>query len=304
MQSILTSDDLRETKSHGIPDFPFEYYLDDTREFYNNQIDWHWHNEFEIVLVLKGSAICHIDNHTITLNRSDAIFINSSILHQFTSENYAVMPNIVFAPSFIASTQSAIYQKYIAPIENSTLSYFIFKPEIRWQNQILELLGSLFCHVSKPGLHELLIRNIVSEIWLIFHENVRHDLIEREHSIGTDLSHSCVAVMLQYIQTHFSSEISLEDIAAIANVSKNTAIRYFNDRIGISPIDYLIKYRISTACRLLKETSDKVTHIAACVGYPNTSYFCKTFKRMVGLSPKEYRNSKYLPAKSSRRKFP
>ena len=97
--------------------------------------------------------------------------------------------------------------------------------------------------------------------------------------------------MLQYIQTNYNSDISLQDIAEAGNVSKNTALRYFKQKIGISPVNYLIQYRISAACKLLKETSDKITHIAACVGYSNTGYFCRLFKKMTGVSPKEYRDS-------------
>ncbi len=56
MQRILTTDDLRETRRHGVPDFPLEYYLDDTRDFYNSQVGWHWHNEFELLLVSEGTV--------------------------------------------------------------------------------------------------------------------------------------------------------------------------------------------------------------------------------------------------------
>ena len=83
--------------------------------------------------------------------------------------------------------------------------------------------------------------------------------------------------------------ICLEDIAASANISKNTAIRYFHANIGMSPIDYLLKCRISIACKMLRETSDKISHIANSVGYENTGYFCRLFRRHTGLSPNEYR---------------
>ncbi|MEY8338497.1 AraC family transcriptional regulator [Lachnospiraceae bacterium 62-35] len=289
MQRIITTDDLREAKQHGAPDFPMKFYIDDTREFYNNRLDWHWHNEFEILTISEGTAIVHIDSHSFTLNSGEGLFINSSILHQFASESYAIMPNILFSPAFIAPVQSTIYQKYVAPIEDSTLSYLIFRPNIMWHKQILELLHSLFYQLSQETFNELYIRTLLSEIWLIMLEYIEPSLIKRENSARIDFSYKSVPVMIQYIQIHYADEITLKDVAAAAKVSKNTAIRYFNARIGCSPIDYLIQYRISIACRLLRETADKVTHIAASVGYTNTSYFCRLFKKTVGLSPKEYR---------------
>ena len=247
MQSIQTTDDLRETTPHGFPDFPLKYYLDDTREYYNHEINWHWHKEFEICYISQGSITCYVDQHSFTLYAGDGLFINSGILHRFTSDEYGVMPNVVFSPAFIAPVDSLIYQKYVAPIENAALPYLLLKREEAWQIQIAELYDQMF-----------------------------HLLSQKD------------------IQTHYADSISLTDIANTANVSKNTALRYFQENIGISPIDYLIQYRIGIACRLLNETNDKIAHIAANTGYDNTSYFCRLFKKYVGMSPAQYRSRKVL----------
>lgn len=291
MIKILTTDDLRETKQHGHPDFQLEYYLDDTREYFNNQLDWHWHNEFEIVLVKKGVITFHIGRDTLILNEGEAIFINSKILHQFTAEDYGLLPNIVFAPEFIASKQTVIYQKYVAPVENSPIDYVILKIECKWQNQILSLLAEMFLQLSSGKFHELQIRNILCEAWLILTEHIQPLISETSRRKTAGSSYNSVMVMIQYIRSHYMESISLEDISSVAKISKNTAIRYFNANIAMSPVDYLIKCRISTACKLLKETADKISHIALSVGYENTGYFCRLFKKCTGLSPKEYRQT-------------
>ncbi len=289
MQRILTTDDLRETKQHGSPGFPLQYYLDDTRDFYNSQVSWHWHNEFEIVLVSEGTVIFHIGRHTLTLHAGEAVFINSGILHQFTAENYGIMPNIVFAPEFIASPETDIYQKYVAPVEKSTLEYLVLQKDCEWQRQILQLLESLFSHLSSQTFHELQIRNLLSEAWLILTGQISAAPEETRRGTDRNFSYNSVMVMIQYIQTHYMDSISLADIASAINISKNTAIRYFNAHIGMAPVDYLIKYRMGLACKMLRETSDKISHIAKSVGYENTGYFCRLFRKHTGLSPREYR---------------
>lgn len=291
MQKILTTDDLRETKQHGQPDFPLQYYLDDTRDFYNNQVDWHWHNEFEIVAVSEGEVICHVGQESFRLKGGEAVFINSKVLHQFTSDDYGIMPNIVFAPIFIAQEQTVIYEKFIAPIEKSTMEYLIFRKDNEWQSRGLELLNTLFQCMSAEEFNELQVRNLLSEAWLIIIEHIRHNLEENKYRNDSNSSSNRVKLMIQYIRAHYMEEISLEDIAVSANISKNTAMRYFGANIGISPVDYLIRYRIGISCKLLKETSDKISNIADCVGYENTSYFCRLFRKYVGVSPKEYRES-------------
>lgn len=289
MQKILTTDDLRETKQHGQPDFQIQYYLDDTREFFNSQVDWHWHNEFEIVLVSDGSVDFHIGQHTFTLNAGEAIFINSRVLHQFTTRTYGVMPNIVFSPEFIAPTQTGIYQKYIAPVEKSALEYLVLRKDCVWQAQILGAVTALFRLMSEEGYNELQVRNLLSEAWLILEEQTRPLLTENERKADINFSHNSVMIMMQYIQAHYREPVSLDDIASTVSISKNTAIRYFNATIGMSPVDYLISFRINLACRLLKETSDKIARIAASVGYENTGYFCRLFKKQTGRSPGEFR---------------
>ena len=291
MQKILTTDDLRETKQHGQPDFPLQYYLDDTRDFYNNQVDWHWHNEFEIVAVSEGEVICHVGQESFRLKGGEAVFINSKVLHQFTSDDYGVMPNIVFAPIFIAQEQTVIYEKFIAPIEKSTMEYLIFRKDNEWQSRGLELLNTLFQCMSAEEFNELQVRNLLSGAWLIIIEHIRHNLEENKYRNDSNSSSNRVKLMIQYIRAHYMEEIRLEDIAVSANISKNTAMRYFGANIGISPVDYLIRYRIGISCKLLKETSDKISNIADCVGYENTSYFCRLFRKYVGVSPKEYRES-------------
>ena len=289
MQRILTTDDLRETKQHGQPDFPIQYYLDDTRDFYNSQVDWHWHNEFEIVAVSEGVVDCHVGQESFRLKAGEAVFINSRVLHQFTAKDYGIMPNIVFSPEFIAPEQTVIYDKFIAPIEKSTMEYLVFKNTCEWHNRVLEILSTLFYEISVDGFNELKVRNILSEAWVIILEQVRHTLRENNCVNDANSSGNSVKLMIQYIGAHYMEEISLNDIAASVNISKNTAMRYFAANIGVSPVDYLIKYRIGISCKMLRETSDKISHIAGCVGYENTSYFCRLFRKYVGVSPKKYR---------------
>lgn len=106
---------------------------------------------------------------------------------------------------------------------------------------------------------------------------------------GSAHSRKMLQAMIQYIQMHFERPITLADIAGAANISKNTALRYFQENIGISPVEYLMQYRLNNACKMLRETSEKITYIAGCAGYDNVSYFNRIFKKYVGKTPSQYR---------------
>lgn len=83
--------------------------------------------------------------------------------------------------------------------------------------------------------------------------------------------------------------ITLEDIALSANISKSEALRCFKNYLNRSPIDYLINYRIHKACHLLLDTNLNISDICLECGFSSASYFNRVFKKNFKLSPREYR---------------
>lgn len=289
MQSVSTNVDLHEEKEHGIAEFPLEFNRDDTRDYLNQDINWHWHKEFELIYIQEGSVICHINQSTYTLAAGEGMMINSGALHRFTSDHYGIITNSIFLPVFLAASDSLIYQKYIMPLEKSDRSCVVFREDGAWQSRILRLLQALFSKISEPERNELWIRNQVSEVWLLMMEHLdRRELLEKE-TAGEKNAGRVLQIMMQYIQMHYRQPVTLADIAGAGNISKNTALRYFREQINSSPMEYLIQYRIRMACKMLRETSEKIAYISVCAGYENISYFNRSFKKYVGKTPMQYR---------------
>jgi AraC-like DNA-binding protein len=65
----------------------------------------------------------------------------------------------------------------------------------------------------------------------------------------------------------------------------------FRQELGMTPIDYLNRYRVLQAQRLLRETNQSITTIALEVGFSSSSYFSRMFRRLTGRSPDEYRRA-------------
>ena len=95
---------------------------------------------------------------------------------------------------------------------------------------------------------------------------------------------------LQFIHLHYSDDISLENIANVANISKSECCRNFHKFFNLTPFDYLLQYRIQQACILLLHTDDSINQIASKTGFHDQSYFSKIFKRLMGMTPSRYRN--------------
>ncbi len=94
---------------------------------------------------------------------------------------------------------------------------------------------------------------------------------------------------IAYIQRHHAHSLSRQEIAAAVGVSKNYLSQIFHQELGLSPWDYLNRYRIKRARELLRETSASITTVAAQVGFDDAAYFSRVFRREVGASPREYR---------------
>ena len=98
-----------------------------------------------------------------------------------------------------------------------------------------------------------------------------------------------VKMALAYIQQHYARTLSRAEIAATVGVSEDYLSRIFAKETGVSPWEYLNRYRVQQAKRVLRETQKNVTWIAAQVGFEDPAYFSRVFQRIVGCSPREYR---------------
>ena len=108
-------------------------------------------------------------------------------------------------------------------------------------------------------------------------------------------ANSYVQKGIEYISANYSYPITVEDIASYIGLSRSHLFRSFQSILGVSPKEYLTDFRIKQACYLLKHSSLSITAIAGSIGFDNSLYFSKTFHKIKGLSPKEYR-SKYKKA--------
>ncbi len=288
---ITTDETLRETVRHGSSSYPFAYYPEDIWQFDFHRVDWHWHHELEFLFVAKGTAICLVGTNKIELHQGCGLFINSSILHRFEAQGSTFVPNIVFSPTLLAPESSLIYEKYISPVINSSIEYQIFNPHTAWQNHVLQLLSQVLALQETDENNELCTIQLLFKIWDIMTKHIdlassSSDLYRFNHKQAR------LQTMMQYIHDHYTEEITLETIAASASISKSGALHIFQSGIHISPVAYLIQYRLAQAAEQLCTTQKSVSSIAEETGFASSGYFCRKFRQHYHMSPNEYRQKK------------
>lgn len=100
-----------------------------------------------------------------------------------------------------------------------------------------------------------------------------------------------------WLDAHCDDEISLDDAAALADLSPFHFLRVFRAVLGVTPHQYLVRARLRRAARLLADPSLPITQIALDVGFADLSNFVRTFHRAAGQSPRRFRAT----ARSSKR---
>ena len=95
--------------------------------------------------------------------------------------------------------------------------------------------------------------------------------------------------VLRFMEEEISRPLGVEEICRKFRLSPVGLFRLFRKHIGISPINYLIRRRIEFAEELLLLSTYSIKEIADRVGYPNAHYFSGEFRRVTGMSPREYR---------------
>jgi YesN/AraC family two-component response regulator len=96
---------------------------------------------------------------------------------------------------------------------------------------------------------------------------------------------------MAYIHEHYVDQISRTDLAKHVALSEDYLTACFRKELGVTPIAYLNRFRVNQAQQLLLDTDKTITEIALDVGFSDSGYFSRVFRREVGQSPTDYRQA-------------
>lgn len=288
--------ELNEYKMELMPEiagaFPCSCKYVEMEHYVGSSVPWHWHQRSEINFFIGGSAILKTQDKTHHLKQGEAVFINSNTLHAL-DPGHGEMPHyytLFFNTDFLTGGYNNVYsQKYVLPVTSCReLQSFPIRSDtpngIRMLNILVQIV-ELFR--EEPFGYEFTVRSAFSEFWLLLFQMTAGI---REHAGQRSLTDEArIKEMMRFIEAHYAEKIFLEDIANSAGISERECTRCFAATVGVSPVDYLNRYRVRIAAGLLTETDLPVSRIAENCGFSSDSYFGKTFKSIMGSSPRDYR---------------
>lgn len=139
-------------------------------------------------------------------------------------------------------------------------------------------LDNLYTAQAVSALHDQMVLDFTGKMRLL------------QKNIGTSKP---VTECIDYIYVHIKERITVEDLAAHTGLSPSYLSRLFKKEIGISISDYIRKKKIEKAQNLLKFCDYSLIEIATYLSFSSQSHFIQQFKKIVGMTPKKYRDLNY-----------
>lgn len=286
------------TSQHGDVGFPVQVYYIELSKMYMQRVRWHWHTEIEIIIINHGEADFMTDDKKVRLHAGEGILINQNVMHaiQPVDENAnCSFYSVAFHPAFLFGYGNTVMSsKYLVPVISSPALRVM---ELYEQDPKLEKLLNLTNNVIAANLtkkygYELIIKSYLCQLWILLLDDVIPQNITKakENTISTDETRVKDAIL--YIEMHFHEQVTLEQLADSIHISKSECCRCFKRTLQVTPIEYLMKYRIFRATQMLQKNDPEahsMSSLAFSVGFNNASYFNKVFRQFLGCTPTEYK---------------
>lgn len=226
----------------------------------------------------SGSGLSFYDHTRSRENREDCLFIDRSAMRKFRQDTESgsegalaflnSLKDTMLLEGCSKQTARSVYIRMLTVI----LSCFPSLPEPNEAG--LTVYESILHEESLEGLH----RTVTGYL-----EQCRAQMSEHESS------RSYAEQASELIMLLYAEDISLQSVADRINVNASYLSRVFKQETGENFVSFLTRLRMEKAKHMLKDKNVKVYEVAERVGYPNTAYFSKLFKKLSGMSPEEYR---------------
>ena len=259
---------------------------------------YHDHDFLEIAYVQAGHGWHVLGKEIMLCGPGNVYVVDHGDAHMFMAELNTPLTicNLIFYPDFFDHTlrgrlslQDLIRHQLrsFRPEDHpGSLAVSFQGAELQEINRLYEnLLGEYARH--EPGFEELIRAWSLELLVRILRKAQASDRSEARGKLEVHMD--ALNAVFDYMQQHYTENISLEKLAAIAYLSPKYCSCLFKRCTGLTVTEHIQKLRVSHACDLLAGTNQSIAEISAGIGYCDVKFFGRVFHRIMGLSPSEYR---------------
>ena len=255
------------TKDHGVRcavNTPLEFPL-------------HHHDYYELEIVAEGEMLHECNGKSMMLTRGDVYILSPNDVHRLVPCPKTTIYNI------------CIYTEQCS----KSLARLLLDEEYprfgRVDDNILHEIAALHSALGEVLTSSGQYRAARTSALATLLVSRLFEMSEAEISLQSDRSYSTIAKAMSFIEAHLSNPITLEEVAAASGYSRTYFSRLFKEIVGINFNNYLERERIELAIDLLEMGKMSITEISYAVGFNSFSSFWRAFKKLKGVSPREWR---------------
>lgn len=257
--------------------------------------EFHFHEECQLVYVIQSQGKRIIGDSIEPFASDEVVLLGPQIPHVWYNDKHYFehQASEIHARSialFFNEEKILRELSMFAPVHKLEAVFQKARRGMKFEGQTKEMLKELLLQISmKEGLDRVI---TLLNIFKILDQSVEYQLLASEGYTNKYLSNDKERIdkVFHYIFENFRQDISLNDVAAIANMNRQAFCRYFKSRTQKTFVEFLNEVRISHACRLLTESNQAVANLAYDCGFNSITNFNRIFKEIKGISPRHFRN--------------
>lgn len=239
----------------------YVYRIDEKSSIWNTE--YHTHHFLELLYFVRGEAVVAGDVSRTALSSNDLIIYPSGYGHKeyvdFSKHQEVLVLGI------------QLKERFALP---SVLTMSDRKRELEW---IFSQLYSQFQRKEQTSVHHLK--------YLLF------DYLRQFSNLGESIEQPLSFKIQEYMLNHFRDCISQADLCEFVHVSPSYLNKVFKTETGKTPIEFLNDIRVKKSMELMKKQHFSVERVAEEVGIKDPKYFSRVFKKISGISPREFRRN-------------
>ncbi len=277
----------------ALPDLPVNISPRSEPQSQNCFVPIHFHEEVELLYCKMGSMRVNFINSSATLTPGDVLFINERTPHEtLTTSDKNIISLVQFDSRPFLSERAGYKNRHATAFLNERFhTYSLLRSHEPPAQDLMSYLNRLVeeCNNRQNAWSEY----IRGYITLTVAALGRNNLLFTPHAMCNAALLVRLEPVFSFIDTNFTSPITLEDMADAIHLNRSYLCRLFRQATGSTLTQYLNFVRIYESEMLLINTKDSITDICDKVGFSDSAYYDRVFRRLNGCAPTAYRRLKF-----------
>jgi AraC-like DNA-binding protein len=243
--------------------------------------------QFQLEVVLHGETQCGIGRQRFPVPQHCFSIINPAVDHYNVTQRWKHAAFVIFARQTLDDTAWQMYRLLSHPVTFAD----VVAPCSTDLTAVMHVLFHAAAHPDRPGWR-LLVDSALIQLSVVLLRSLSGNHTGRAAAaFHAGMAQTQIGRAVDLIHSNFQDDLSLDDLAAAAAMSRYHFLRCFKAQVGTTPYAYLLQVRLHTAATWLRSSSRSITDIALACGFTSSSRFSEAFRRQYQSTPSAYRHT-------------